>query len=182
MTDTRTPPTETSDEAKPHQHRMAQAQGDAYVTALRHMANTVADAGGEQPAGDYVVAYAQEAAEGMYHLEGGELVWKEPEGNAHFEVSVRDAADNRFIPCLDVTLTVVGPDGQEVGTETMPQLWHPWLYHYGRNWTVPGDGTYTLRVRIEPPTFPRHDKENGKRYADPVEVEFTGVEVTTGQD
>ncbi len=79
-------------------------------------------------------------------------------------------------------LTVVGPDGQEVGTERMPQLWHPWLYHYGRNWTVPGDGTYTLRVRIDPPTFPRHDKENGKRYAEAVEVEFTGVEVKTGQD
>lgn len=60
-------------------------------------------------------------------------------------------------------------------------LWHPWLYHYGRNWTVPRDGTYGLRVRIEPPDFPRHDKENGLRYREPVEVVFDGVHIETGQ-
>jgi hypothetical protein len=52
-------------------------------------------------------------------------------------------------------------------------LWHPWIYHYGRNWEVPGEGDYTVHVRIEAPTFMRHDHENGKRYAKPVEVAFT---------
>lgn len=55
---------------------MAQAQSDAYVTALNDMANTVATTGGERRAGDYVVAYAQEEAEGMYHMDGGEPVSK----------------------------------------------------------------------------------------------------------
>lgn len=68
-----------------------------------------------------------------------------------------------------------------MGTHAQPFLWHPWLFHYGRNWQVPGDGEYTLRVRIEPPTFHRHDKRNGLRYAEPVEVEFRGVQLETGQ-
>jgi hypothetical protein len=38
-----------------------------------------------------------------------------------------------------------------------------------------------MRVRIEAPTFPRHDKANGHRYAQQVTVEFTGVKVQTGQ-
>lgn len=31
------------------------------------------------------------------------------------------------------------------------------------------------------PNFPRHDKINGQRYADPVTVEFIGVKIETGQ-
>ena len=36
------------------------------------------------------------------------------------------------------------------------------------------------QVRIEAPTFMRHDHENGKRYAEAVEVEFTR-KITPGQ-
>ncbi len=180
-TEATTPPTKVSEEAKAHQHRMAQDQGQAYVTALHHMANTVADDGGEKPAGEYVVAYAVEKAEGMWKMSGGELHWQEPDdANVHIEISVRDGADDRFVPGLEVYVTVVAPDDTEVGTEQQPMLWHPWLYHYGRNWQVPGDGEYTLRVRIEAPDFPRHDPQNGRRYAEPVEVEFTGVKFKTG--
>jgi hypothetical protein len=56
------------------------------------------------------------------------------------------------------------------------------MYHYARNWELPGDGTYDLAVEIEPPTFPRHDKTNGRRFAEPVSVRFEGVQVKTGQD
>ena len=179
-TEPRDPPMEASDEATEDQLDMARAQGRSYVTALEHMAEDVADGGGSARAGEYVVAYANEEAEGMYSREAGELVWQEPDGNIHMEISVRDAGDDRFIPGLTVHLTILTSDGQEVGTETMPFLWHPWLYHYGKNWTIPGDGRYTLRVRIEPPEFQRHDEENGKRYADEVVVEFTDVELETG--
>jgi uncharacterized protein involved in high-affinity Fe2+ transport len=67
-----------------------------------------------------------------------------------------------------------------MGTHQVPFLWHPWLYHYGRNWQLPGDGEYTMRVRINAPTFMRHDPENGIRYAEPVEVEFDSVKIETG--
>ena len=55
------------------------------------------------------------------------------------------------------------------------------IYHYGRNWKVPGDGEYTLRVRVDPPRFMRHDEINGKRFIETVETQFAGVRVKTGQ-
>lgn len=181
MTDieARTPPTKASEEAAPHQHRMAQAQGDAYVTALNHMAQTVADAGGEQPVEDVIVAYAIEKAEGMYKMRNGELVWTEPETeNIHVEISVRDGADNRFIPGLEVEVTLTQSDsGNEVFVGTLPMLWHPWLYHYGANVKVPDAGRYDVAVRVEPPEFHRHDEKNGLRYQQTIRCVFEGVEV-----
>ncbi len=177
-----TPPMKKSDEAKPEQLDMARAQGETYLKALTHMAKEEADDGGEKKAGNYVVAYAVESAEGMYMLEDGELTWQEPEQeNCHIEISVRDGADNRFIPGLKVTVTVEDKDGKKIGKNKQDFIWHPWLYHYGRNWKVPGDGKYTLRVHIEAPKFMRHDKKNGKRYAEDVEVTFEGVHIKTGQ-
>jgi uncharacterized protein involved in high-affinity Fe2+ transport len=176
------PPMKVSDEASEAQLDLARNQGDTYEKALHHMAFEEADDGDEKSAGDYLVAYAIEHAEGMYEYDNGELVWRNPdEENLHVEVSVRDGSDGRFIPGLIVYATLIDANGREVGTHQQPFLWHPWLYHYGRNWIIPGDGEYTLRVHIEPPQWARHDKKNGKRYADPVDVEFTGLQVKTGQ-
>jgi uncharacterized protein involved in high-affinity Fe2+ transport len=144
------------------------------------MVETVADGGGEKRAGPYVVGYAHEEAEGMYAREDGELVWQEPDGNIHLEISVRDGGDDRFVPGLNVFLTLLDDQGEQVGTERMPFLWHPWLYHYGKNWEIPGDGRYTLQVRIEPPEFMRHDEKNGNRYAEEVRVTFETVDLETG--
>ncbi len=182
-TDAHQPPMEPSGEATEKELRLAKDQGDALQKALEHMTGEVADDGGEKPAGEYLVGYAVEEAEGMYELEGGELVWHNPEDeNVHVEVSVRDGADGRFIPGLEVYATLTNGEGEEVGTHRQAFLWHPWLYHYGRNWHVPGDGEYTMKVRIEVPDFPRHDKDNGKRFAEPVEVEFAGVKIETGKE
>lgn len=49
------------------------------------------------------------------------------------------------------------------------------------NWRVPGDGKYNLRIRVDVPDFPRHDRTNGDRDAEPIEVEFTGFQIKTGQ-
>jgi hypothetical protein len=45
---------------------------------------------------------------------------------------------------------------------------------------VPQEGDYRVRVRVAAPRFGRHDHENGRRYAAPVETEFT-VHVKPGQ-
>lgn len=162
---------------------LARAQGDAYGRALAHMTNEVANDGGAQEAGDYVVGYAVEEAEGMYEYVDGNATWRDPEDeNVHLEVSVRDRADGRFVPAVRVTATLVAPDGTDAGTHELPLLWHPMIYHYGRNVRVPSDGEYTLRVHVDPPTFMRHDEVNGKRFLEPVDVEFTGVSVSRGQD
>lgn len=100
----------------------------------------------------------------------------------HVEVSVRDASDGRFVPGVRVFATLIDPEGNEVGTHEQHLLRHPMVYHYGRNWRVPSDGEHALRVRVEPPAFTRHDRVNGRRVTESVEVEFTGVKVERDQD
>jgi hypothetical protein len=178
----RLPPMKPSDEASRFQLGLARAQGTTFAAALKHMAAFVAHDGREVQKGDYLVAYAVEEAEGMYHLRSGKLHWMRPKvDNAHVEVVVRDAADGRFIPGLKVFATLIDAKGRKVGTHEQPYIWHPWLYHYGRNWKVPGDGIYTLRVRFDPPTYHRHDRLNGRRFAKGAELEFKNVEIKTGR-
>lgn len=181
-TGSRRPPEQVSDEASVQGLKLAKAQGEALQQAINHMVKRVADDGAETTVGDYRIGYAVESAEGLYYKRNGSLEWVEPqEENTHIEVAVRDGADGRFVPGLTVYATLIDSNGNEIGTHQQPFLWHPWLYHYGRNWKVPGDGTYTLRIHVEPPEFPRHDKENGQRYLKPVEAEFTGVKIKTGK-
>jgi hypothetical protein len=170
-----------TDEASIEQLRRARVQGEAYGRALDHMVEDVADGGDELRSGDYLIGYAIEDAEGLYWLEGGELVWNEPEEeNTHIEITVRDASDGRFIPGLDVEVTLVDDTGEEIGTEWHQFVWHPMLYHYARNWHVPADGVYKLKVDFEAPDFGRHDKVNGRRFAEGGHVEFEKVEISPG--
>ena len=173
-----------SEEANAQQLKIARQEGDAYQEALKLMAEQVADSGAIQRSGDYIVAYAQEKAEGMYALRGeGELEWVKPDQeNCHLEVSVSDASDGRFIPYLKVHATLTKHGGESIGPFEVPFLWHPGLYHYGKNIQVPGDGAYDLLLRIEPPGFMRHDKANGQRYARTEEVTFSAIKIKTGQE
>jgi hypothetical protein len=139
MTRQQLPPMDpSSDEADERQLALARAQGETYGEALMHMVQTVAEDGGEQAAGPYLVGYAVEEAEGMYEWTGDGLAWRDPgEENLHVEIAVRDAADGRFVPGLRVTVTLFDADGRELGTHEQPMLWHPMIYHYGRNWVCP---------------------------------------------
>lgn len=102
------------------------------------MTHNVAQGGEEKHAGHDLASYAIEKPEGMYHFEGNELQWKEPEDeNFTIGISVRDGGDGRTIPALDMQLTRLDPDGNEAGTHTQPFLWHPLLYPYGRSWKLP---------------------------------------------
>ncbi len=130
------------------------------------MTDNIARDGGERQVGEYLVAYAVEEAEGMYVPKNDKLEWQPPtDENAHVEIAVRDAADGRLIPGLTVQVTLTAPDGSDVGTHDLPLLWHPYLYHYGRNWTVPESGKYKMRVRFDPPKFPRHDKKERPSFS-----------------
>ncbi len=175
------PPMDLSDEADAQGLDLARKQGEALNETVKYMTEKIAH-GRTKPAGNYIVGYAVEEAEGMYSLYNGEFTWHEPrDENAHIEIVVADGADMRFVPMLNVTCTVLDQDQNVVGTHRQPFLWHPYLYHYGKNWKLPGDGTYTLRIEIDPPEFMRHDKKNGKRYAERVTVEFNEVQIRVGQ-
>jgi hypothetical protein len=174
------PPMETTKAAKASHLEMAKRQGQEMKAAFDEMANNVAQRGAEKPVGEYLIGYAVEKAEGLYHLRDGELVWEKPKNkNIHIEISVRDGGSGRLIPGLRVMVTVLDEKGKEIGTHRHKLLWHPWLYHYGRNWRLPGDGKYTIRVHIPAPDFPRHDKKNGKRFASSIWAEFTDVKCKT---
>lgn len=170
-----------SDESSLPEIGVGKAEGIAYGAALQYLAKMEASDAGVKNVGDCEIAYSVEEAEGLYHLQDGRLVWHEPrEENCHLEIAVRNAADGRFLPCLSVRATLTDARGTQVGTHEMPFLWHPWVYHYGRNWTVPGDGKYRLDVHIDPPTFARHDRRNGARFVAPIDVSFA-IEIKTGR-
>ena len=172
-----------SDEADAEGLKLGQQQGEALTRTLRHMTGDIAQTGDEVESGEYLIAFAIEKAEGMHVPEGGDLRWQEPgEENAHVEVAVRDAADGRFIPGLKVFVTITSGSGEEIGTHEHPLLWHPYLYHYGRNWKLPSSGRYDLKIAFDPPEFPRHDEKNGRRFLARGEVTFSGVGIETGQD
>lgn len=176
---------EPSNEADERQLELARMADDACMEAVEYMVEGVAHTGVTKGADDYAVGFVQEEAEGMYRLAGeGELAREGPdEESGHLEVAVADAADHRFVPHLDVRATLVPANGGEaVGPFEVPFLRHPGLFYYGRNVEVPGDGEYTLRIEVDPPTFVRHDEDNGNRYAEAAEVESEGVDVETGQD
>ncbi|MBN9605429.1 MAG: hypothetical protein J0G30_02320 [Actinomycetales bacterium] len=86
------------------------------------------------------------------------------------------------MPGLEITVTVVAPDGTRLGPHPHDLMWHPMLYHYARDWELPRGGRYTLEVHIEPPRFLRHDEVNGRRYVDPVDVVFDDVDVELGAE
>ncbi|MHB1417257.1 MAG: iron transporter [Chloroflexota bacterium] len=183
----RKPPMEASQEATTEQLRLARQEGDSYYQAMQAMKKETGTLE-VMTVGDYEIAVTAEEAEGMWHLKEGllgvgeeSLEWRNPEdANSHIEVAVRDAADGRFIPGLDVDVTVYSADGNEVGTHRQEFLWHPWLYHYGHNWQLPGDGKYRIHVKIDPPKFMRHDHMNGRRYKEPAEADFA-IPIKTGQ-
>jgi hypothetical protein len=165
------PPMEPSDESTAQQLELARRQGAAFGEAMHAM--NVESGAWIQRAGEYEIAIVVEKAEGLWRMDDGELRWHEPTNeNAHIEVVVRDGADGRFIPGPGVHVAIETAGGQPVGTHQQPFL-HPWLYHYGRNWRIPGEDDYRIRVRIDRPGFHRHDHRNGKRYSEPVEVEFS---------
>ncbi|MEU4245691.1 iron transporter [Actinoplanes sp. NPDC026619] len=175
-----TPPMRNSNEADDDQLKVAERQGDAYGNALQAMAEE--DGAVTCRAGDYLVAFINEKAEGMYELDGDRLIWREaaPRATAHLEVAVADAADGRFVPGLEVHVEVTA-DGRPLVSTELPFLWHPFLYHYGSNAQLPGEGPYDVTVRIGAPHFMRHDPVNGKRYAEPVTARFEKVRFASGR-
>jgi hypothetical protein len=177
------PPEQVTDEATKEGLQLAQEVGDAYRRSAQHFISKIAQVGDIVDVGDMTIGVAAEEAEPLFHLLDGRLQLKEPpEGaNAHLEVVVMDRSDGRFIPALHVEVTLSSDSG-EVGTFLLPFLWHPTMYHYGANVTIPTPGaTYTVDVSVAPPTFHRHDKVNGKRYATPVSARFEGLAIKGGR-
>ena len=175
---------EPSEEVDERHIDLARHEGEAYQRAAKYMIEEVAETGAMTEVGDYVVGFAQENAEGLYRMVDGDLQWERPaeDENCHLEVVVADAASGRFLPEMHPRATLTHEDGTEIGPMDVPFVWHPGLLHYGRNLELPGDGTYELEITLDPPSFPRHDEQNGERFDDPIEAHFGTVEIETGRE
>lgn len=161
---------------------VALVQGEAFKKAAEMMSK-IADQFAQTPVGDYVVTLAVEKAEGMYTPQpAGDLQWQIPSAdqNLHLEVAVQDKEDLRFLPELKVHAKIVGTNGNVLGEKIQPFLWHPFLYHYGANWHIPAEDDYIVEIKIEEPSFDRHDQNKGKRYQE-ARVEFGPLKLKPGR-
>lgn len=137
-------------------------------------------AGGAQKktSGDYEITYRVGPAKGLYEFSAGKLEWKEPEqDNAHLDVIVKDASDGRFIPGLHIVATLLDSKGGRAASNHLPMVWDPQQIHYGSNVKLPESGEYLLQVHVYPATFPRTDKDQGKRYLADTHVQFEAVRI-----
>lgn len=159
---------ESSDTENPRKETnvYATAQGHAYESALNEMRREATS--DSQEVGDFIITIACEKADGMYYSNGSndDLIWKGPENseNQHIDVIVQDRKDQRFIPHLDISCSLLNEHRTPIVKLKPAFGWHPFLYHYGMNFSLPYDGVYFFEVRIARPLFGRHDKLHGKRY------------------
>jgi hypothetical protein len=160
-------------------------QGGAMGRAVRAM-NQQATSGASQLTADYRVEAAVEYAEAYWFCDPNALAYKsEVEAssaeNCHIEIAPRDAWTGRFLPELNVTVTVWDSEGREIGTRPQPLMWHPWLYHYGENWRVPRSGRYRIRATFPPPAWPRYGATMGRRFAQGATIEFRELRIKSGE-
>lgn len=167
---------------KEKKRTLALVQGNTYTLALDEMkdedvyASTVQD--------DYIISLACENAEGMYMYNNlRKLHWMipEPSENQHVEIVVQDKDDKRFLPGLEVFCKLLDEDKKVVANLHIPFIWHPFLFHYGMNTSIPKEGKYRAEVTIQKPSFHRHDEEVGKRYEKDVTVTLGPVHLKPGR-
>lgn len=162
--------------------QIALLQGKAYQDALNMMKDTVQSHKSYEN-NDMIVTLACEEAEGLYvPASSEELKWKIPasKSNLHVEIIVQDTLDRRFIPNLDITLRIIDSNKSK-DTYKLPFLWHPFLFHYGKNIEIPGEGKYSFEVMIKQPTFGRHDEIRGNRYAQDTSIQFDDLYLKPGR-
>lgn len=169
----------TSDETTAQQLQFARNQGQAAEEALYFLIDK--SSGGEMMAGGFQLAYLLEKPKGYYQLSNGQMQWHEPTEDAFLSLVVRDGYDGRPISGLQIKASLLRQNGEPVfEKEQFAFGWHPLLHRYGKNITIPEDGTYTLKVKIAPPTFWRHDPVNGDRFADTVRADFQDISLIAG--
>jgi uncharacterized protein involved in high-affinity Fe2+ transport len=167
---------------KEKKRNLALAQGTTYALALDEMQTE--DTHASCIIDDYIISIACEDAEGMYmDSDAGELRWMIPDkkDNLHFEVVVQDKDDKRFIPDLEVKAKILNEKKETVTTMTVPFIWHPFLFHYGINCSIPKAGKYVAEVTIKKPSFHRHDETYGNRYPKDVTVTLGPLSLKPGR-
>ena len=168
------------------QTTLSRGAGNGFTHTLKLMYKQ-ANEGKDTVQGDYFIAFADEYSEGWWHYMDGKFMYmvQNDQGgktNAHIEIAVLDAATHRFLPDLNVSVTLYDKNKKKLGTKNEPFMWHPWLYHYGENWRIPATGKqYSVHVHADPPAYRRYGKTAGNQFAKPLDIDFTNLTVKAGQ-
>lgn len=164
---------------------LARRQGASQRRALGTMLSGVAVDGQITQVADYWVACAVEYAEGFWYEKRGQLAYdtgaeESAEHNAHVEVAVADAVTGRLLTDIAVSATLLLGE-HSLGTRQQALMWHPWLYHYGRNWRVPRSSNYRLRVELGPTRCVQRFGNPRQQNTQPIFVEFNPVRIKAGE-
>lgn len=141
--------------------------------------------GGEQKAGEYEVGYIVEPAEGWWEGGPGDLEWRAPASGEtnHIEILPFDSETGLLIPYMDITLAVLDESGKVVEEKPL-SFYYSDFYHYADNFSLPKSGTYTLRAKLNPPTFRRHGEQDGEGevFTSPTIAQFSDVQISTEEE
>jgi uncharacterized protein involved in high-affinity Fe2+ transport len=177
------PPFYPSSEATPVQLERALEEGKAVRREIEWVEHEESAASGEVSAGEYLVSYLITPSDDYYDLEAAQSDLPAHHttvlpGSAHVAVIVRDAADGRIVPGLEIRATLRPDGGGRQITATLPYGWHPILNRYGENIVLP-TGSFSMSVHIAMPEYSRHDSTNGNRFRGDVTARFEKVSVST---
>ncbi len=115
--------------------------------------------------------YMEAPKQGMV-MTSGKPMMMEGTPTHHAEVKVFDPASGRFIPYLDVVLHFENQStGEKLRLLPLPAMLGGW-FHYGRNATLPGKGTYKVTVDVTPQELMRY-KRMAKKWAAPASITLT---------
>lgn len=147
----------------------------------RVLAEEVADRGGSVTKDGWTINYIVEAAEpwfeGSSEHAGHFRAPAEGETN-HIEIIPQEAETGRIVPDVPITLEVIDADGKVVQSQQL-NFYYSTFFHYANNFSLPAEGTYTLRATLGAPTFNRHgDQADGPALPEGVTVEFANVDIT----
>ena len=146
------------------------------------LAAEVDERGGSQRTGDWTVSYIVEAAEPWFEKHAGSSHFREPAAGEthHIEIIPTETATGRIVPEVPVTLQVLDERGQVVDQSRL-NFYYSTFFHYANNFSVPEEGTYTLRAILGRPGFLRHGEESEKPALDQgAAVSFADVQLSQG--
>jgi Fe2+ transport protein len=117
-------------------------------------------------------------------LEGSEPMWMQmgspPKWSAHtpganeryhVELKLTDPKSKTRIPYANITFAATLKETNKTLSITLPPMWGSSGLHYSENSALLGDGTYSVTVTVDTPTFQRELKDKDL-WSQPVSAKF----------
>ena len=135
--------------------------------------------GGETTSGEWRIGYIVEPAEPWHEFTGSGHAFREAATGEthHIEIVPFEKATGRIIPDVPIRLEVLDGSGKVVEAKSL-NFYYAEFFHYANNFSIPAPGRYTLRAKLDAPTFPRHgESTDTPPLSSGVTVEFRNVEL-----